>query len=560
MTILRQTLAATLAAALCAPASAQTYQGRLNAAKVSAVPQVTLGALGARLVIGTPGLASGLGATLTPTLSAPSLSAPLISPALAAAPVLPQTLVPITAPAPQAAASMKVSAVAEAVAPAIQALQAPGLKGEGAAAAAESVMSPVIGKSVQGSPSAAAAPEQTSPSAPKAASVRLRGAPVIQGLSYAAEVSAEHQALLAESLTRRKAGWTRGLAAMGLKLDGPVKPQVTVKSAREIAKGAKVEYTLEWNQGETRVGAFKAIVARKDAQPELRRGVAPEPAKEKQIRVRFKKDAPAADIEAFLESLGLRLLSKGWGDGYYRVSVTGQDQADAKARGLSRSGLVLYATPETFAVPQARQVQLVFKKDAGEDRIASALAAHGLRVLSLDYYGNYTVGAEDLDAAAAARSLQAGAGVHYARPVVFDPPASSQLIVSLRDGVGDIAPLLRSYGLMVVKVLNNGAYKVARVSDATPAKDILEDVSKEPVVKAAIILGGVTDEQIQSAARGVASYKGRPWSSTEYNMNYGMTYWSLEERGATPEQLKLFEKLCDEAPVRGGGFNPWSGD
>jgi hypothetical protein len=143
--------------------------------------------------------------------------------------------------------------------------------------------------------------------------------------------------------------------------------------------------------------------------------------------------------------------------------------------------------------------------------------------------------------------------------VVFDPPASSQLIVSLQDG-GDIAPLLGRYGLMVVKVLNNGAYKVARVSDATPAKDILEDVSKEPIVKAAIILGGVTDEQIQSAARGVASYKGRPWSSTEYNMNYGMTYWYLEEQGATSEQLKEFERLCDAAPVRAGGFNPWSGD
>jgi hypothetical protein len=552
MTLLRQTLAATLAAALCAPASAaQTTQGRLSGARTSAVPQVSLGALGARLIVGTPGLVGAPGLSLIPTLAAPALSAPLVAPGLAAA--------PIAAPAPQAAPSMKVSAVSEAVAPALQALQAPGLKNEGSAAAAESMMSPVIGKSAQGSDAPVAAPEQASPSAPKAAGVKLRGAPVLRGISYAAEVSAEHQALLDESLTRRKAGWTRGLAAMGLKLDGPVKPQVAVKSTRELAKGAKVEYTVEWNQGETRVGAFKAVVARKDAQPELRRGVAPEPAKEKQIRVRFKKDAAAADIEAFLESRGLRLLSKGWGAGYYRVSVTGQDQADAKARSLSASSLVLYATPETFALPQDRQVQLVFQKDAGEEQIASALAAHGLRVLSLDYYGNYTVGAEDLDAAAAARSLQAGAGVHYARPVVFDPPASSQLIVSLQDG-GDIAPLLGRYGLMVVKVLNNGAYKVARVSDATPAKDILEDVSKEAIVKAAIVLGGVTDEQIQSAARGVASYKGRPWSSTEYNMNYGMTYWYLEEQGATSEQLKEFERLCDAAPMRGGGFNPWSGD
>ena len=549
MTLLRQTLAATLAAALCAPASAaQTTQGRLSGARTSAVPQVTLGALGARLVVGTPGLAGAPGLSLIPTLAAPALSAPLVAPGLAAA--------PIAAPAPQATPSMKVSAVSEAVAPAIQALQAPGLKGEGSAAAAESMMAPVVGKAAQGSDAPVAAPEQT---APQAAGVKLRGAPVLTKVSYAPEVSAQHQQILTESLTRRKAGWIRGLATMGVKLEGPVAPAVTVKAAKDVAKGTKVEYTMEWNQGETRVGSFKAYITLKNANPELRRGVAPEPAKEQQIRVRFKKDAPAADIEAFLESQGLRLLSKGWGNGYYRVSVTGGDGADAKASGLSRSGLVLYATPETFAVPQARQVQLVFNKDAGEDQIAAALAAHGLRVLSLDYYGNYTVGAEDLDAAAAARSLQAGAGVHYARPVVFDPPASSQLIISLQDG-GDIAPLLGRYGLMVVKVLNNGAYKVARVSDAKPAKDILEDVSKETTVKAAIVLGGVTDEQIQSAARGTASYKGRPWSSTEYNMNYGMTYWYLEERGATSEQLKEFERLCDEAPVRAGGFNPWSGD
>ena len=113
---------------------------------------------------------------------------------------------------------------------------------------------------------------------------------------------------------------------------------------------------------------------------------------------------------------------------------------------------------------------------------------------------------------------------------------------------------------MMVKILNNGAYKVARVSDATPGKDLVAAISQEPIVKEALALGGVTDAQIQSAAKGVESYKGRPWSSTEYNMAYGTTYWSLEERGATPEQLALFEDLCAKAPVRGGGFNPWSGD
>ena len=158
--------------------------------------------------------------------------------------------------------------------------------------------------------------------------------------------------------------------------------------------------------------------------------------------------------------------------------------------------------------------------------------------------------------------LQAKAGVLYTKPVKFAPPASSQLIIALRETYSedDLSALLRRHGLMVVNILNNGAYKVARVSDAVPAKDLVAAISREPIVKQALALGGLTDEHVQSAAKGVASYKGRPWSETEFNMAYSAAYSSLEEQGATPEQLKLFEKLCGEAPVRGGGFNPWSGD
>lgn len=71
---------------------------------------------------------------------------------------------------------------------------------------------------------------------------------------------------------------------------------------------------------------------------------------------------------------------------------------------------------------------------------------------------------------------------------------------------------------------------------------------------------GVSVARIEAAAKSVASYKGRPWSQTEYNMSESMTGDSLRRDGASPAQMRLFQKLCDEAPVRGGGFNPWSGD
>jgi hypothetical protein len=580
MTRSRSAFAFILAATLCAPGSAQVYEGRLAGANISPVPQIALGALGAQLVTGMPGVTGGLRATLAPSLSAsawtapavrtsvrpapaelPIPQAPQVSLKLSEVPLLPQTPVVMQSPlasAPQAAApSMKVSAVADAVAPALQALQAPDLKGEDAAYAAERAMSPVLGKTQESLPLAVAMPDQT-PAAP----AKLRGSPLLQKVGFAPEVSAQHQDLLLETLTRRKAGWTRGLAAMGVKLDGPTAPVVTVRAARDMAKGAKVEYTFDWMQGETHVGSFKAYVTVKNLNPELRRGAAPEPAKERQIRMRFKKNAATdADIAAYLEAKGLRLLSKGW-DGYYTVSVTGQDQADALARDISGMDIVLYATPVSFSVPEASQVQIVFKKSSvSETEIGELLRAKGLRVLSIDRDGLYTVGAQDLQAAVMAGQLQNDAGVLYAKPVKFDPPAASMLIIQLRESSeDDVAGLLKRHGLMVVKILNNGAYKAARVSDATPGQDLVAAVSQEPIVKQALALGGVTDEQIQSAAKGVESYKGRPWSSTEYNMAYGTTYWSLEERGSTPEQLKLFEKLCDEAPVRGGGFNPWSGD
>lgn len=70
----------------------------------------------------------------------------------------------------------------------------------------------------------------------------------------------------------------------------------------------------------------------------------------------------------------------------------------------------------------------------------------------------------------------------------------------------------------------------------------------------------VSDDDIAAAAKSVASSKGGIWSHTEYNMAYYNTLERLKTRGATKAQLELFKKLCAEAPVIGGRFNPWSGD
>jgi len=70
----------------------------------------------------------------------------------------------------------------------------------------------------------------------------------------------------------------------------------------------------------------------------------------------------------------------------------------------------------------------------------------------------------------------------------------------------------------------------------------------------------ITDERVRAAANSAIASKGRPWSQTEYNMSYYMALESLKKDGATPAQIALFEKLCADAPIRGGSFNPWSGD
>jgi len=44
---------------------------------------------------------------------------------------------------------------------------------------------------------------------------------------------------------------------MGLKLDSTVEPVPRGEGYRDLLKGEKAEFTVEWNQGEMHIGAFK---------------------------------------------------------------------------------------------------------------------------------------------------------------------------------------------------------------------------------------------------------------------------------------------------------------
>jgi len=70
----------------------------------------------------------------------------------------------------------------------------------------------------------------------------------------------------------------------------------------------------------------------------------------------------------------------------------------------------------------------------------------------------------------------------------------------------------------------------------------------------------ITDEDIKKAAARAADYKGGAWGATEFQAMVASILYHLEKDGATPKQIKKFNRLVDEAPVIGKSFNPYSGD
>ncbi|MFH2201862.1 MAG: hypothetical protein ABIJ96_01990 [Elusimicrobiota bacterium] len=425
------------------------------------------------------------------------------------------------------------------------------------------------------------------PSAEKWSNVPARKKAAVNEVSFAKGISAEHQEMFRESLTRRKAGWFRELGRMGVNLLGPVAPVLTVREIEETRGG--VRFVVDWTQGPTHLGSFRATIGRDDPKPALRRLPAPMPPVEQQLTIRFNskvigstpegihfvKEVTERDIAEYLEENGLRLLSR-LGKGMYKVAVTGKAEAEAVAKEMSGLGIVHYATPATVEIPEENQFHVVFKKtrvvefeiavevEVTEQEIGAALRAQGLTVLEVDRDGIYRVGG-------GAAALTDSALVLYASPVLAAAPDERRIVLQFADtvivggiiesavGEDQIADLLRERGLTVLEDLGSRTYILA-VPEGALGKDVAPALEALGMVKSAVAVGTLSDDVIKSAAQSVASYKGRPWSSTEYNMHYGMTYASLVQRGATKAQLEEYRRLCAEAPVRGGGFNPWSGD
>lgn len=488
-----------------------------------------------------------------PTLAAPtlSLSAPILAPAFAA-----PRLTPVAA---AAAAPIAVPAAAQAqahAAPALEALAAPAPSAASAHAAGVTLEDALTGRRSYGAVFAA-------PAAPvNGALPTARSAPAVSGVSYARGVSKRHKAVLDESLRRRKAGWFRGLARMGVALDGPVAPKLKVtaakdRSSRTAAVVTAVEYTLSWTQGSIKSGSFRVVVPMKDPQPEFSRLAAPAIPAEKQVVLRVKSGTPEAEARAFFEAQGLRVVARSY-DGLWTVAVTGRYGAAAAARRLSGKGFVIYAAAKTASYAEADQVLVSPLPGLSETDLAALFSRYGLTVLEKTQDGPWRAGtAKGRSAKVLAAMAQDGA-VLYARAFKTDIPESRHAVVELAPVGADALPaLLRRHGLTVLDELGGRAYLVGGPLEA-PA--LAAALKADAAVASAVAVGSLPDAAVEAAANGTASYKGRPWSSTEYNLNWAMGYDSLRRRGATAAQLKRYEELTAAAPVRGGGFNPWSGD
>lgn len=530
----RRVFSIVMLSSLAAPAcAAQIFRGTLDGTGSVAAPLAPLAPLG---VVFAPLTALNAQAAYSP-LAAPALIPP------AAALAAPQ------ASAPKISAAADAAGMAGAVQTELKELSKPDLSGEDARASADRLMENIIGRG--------AAPSKRAKSGVQ---------PLLTGVAFADGVTASQRELFQESLGRRKAAWTRGLTSQGLKLNAPEAPSLTLTVSAAQNHGANaVRYVVDWTQGEIHVGRFHAWIPVKSPTPNLTKSPAPLPPAEKQITLRFKESAKT-NIQAFVESQGLRFLSKTW-EGIVTAAVTGTDDADEVSRRLTGLGPVLYAAPASFTAPEANRFQLVFKTSAGQDRIGAVLREHGLRVVSV-HRGVYTVGAAGLDPMAMTGVLEKESGVLYASPALVDPPLERQFIITLRKSAkawgpaaseDEIADLLRRHHLLVLTDFGGGTYKVAsRLGEA--AAQSAGRVAAEPAVESAVAVGALSEDELTSAARSAVSHKGGIWSETEYTAQRSTIYRRLAMRGATPEQLERFDKLCDAAPVNGGRFNPWSGD
>lgn len=387
-----------------------------------------------------------------------------------------------------------------------------------------------------------------------------RYAPLLTDLVFAIDVAVEQRTLLNGSLSRRKAGWLRGLAKAGVDLSAG-QPSVTVLSAetrvsRRDPAARSVTYVLEWKHSDTKLGRVRVSIDATKLEPAITSQPLPEPPKERQLVVRFVSQVPEAEVRALAQGLGLRVLRRSYQGDYALAAPDSTDMAKAE-QGLSANPLVIDARSAVLDVPAQNQLRLAFKASAKDADVAAMLRRTGLHSLTVDY-GVWTLGAPGADAAALARLIQRSGLAVYAAPAVSPAPESRRVVVTLRREASEdqAAEFLAHAGLGVLESLG-GAYLLEVEGDNAAAAKAL---AAQPLVERAAAVGSLADDAVRASANGVASHKGRPWSQTEYNAAWAYAYDGLRREGATRAQLELFEKLTGEAPVLGGGFNPWSGD
>ena len=64
---------------------------------------------------------------------------------------------------------------------------------------------------------------------------------------------------------------------------------------------------------------------------------------------------------------------------------------------------------------------------------------------------------------------------------------------------------------------------------------------------------------VASAKSSLASQKGYPWSYTEYNCALASMMEHLASQHGDAAAQELLRQM-DSVPIKGGRFNPWSGD
>ncbi|HBL17085.1 MAG TPA: hypothetical protein DD417_10150 [Elusimicrobia bacterium] len=554
----------------------------LRAGRVTIVPQMT-GVAGMPPIGGINASLGVCAISQTPTLPSPvAYQAAALAPAAGG----------LKTPAEQ---SLRLNAVFESIVPALNALKDPSLDSSGAKAAGQMLMNKLLDTS---EPGASAVPGVYAAAPPSGKGSRSQS--MVSQVSYAEGVSTRQREFFDETLSRRKAGWNRGFAQMGVKLQGRVKPVLSVKAAEDripkMAAASEVRYIVEWSQGETRLGAFKVTIRLKDMKLVFSRLSAPPAAEDKQIRIRLRGTVIAeafpievevtpAMIEEFFEAHGLRVLGNPE-KATWLVAVTGEARADAVARELSGQGLALYATPVKGDIPESSQLWAMFKKKTVEDTgvvetsvnegaISKTLREAGLRVLETERNGTWKLGAYDgVPAEAAAAKLASSGLVLYAVPLRFEAAQDRQVVVEFKTKVlvdlsgvkveasvseDDIARVLAEGGFTVVGDYGANSYRL-QAPAGTRNLDALAALLATKLVKKGVAVGTLGDERIRRAAQDAADRKGRPWSESAYYENLSAARTSLELAGATQAQLVLFDKLADEAPALNGGFNPWSGD